>query len=366
MAMHSNPPIQPCYCHASFLLNFDSDNEFEAELQDTLGPNVPIFESPHSGYDVHSVLKIITGKIPESKICTQKPCGVRSFASFVIDLKCVNFKDLAADDNGVWVTSFPRRMYEVCRKHGKIESLEHITKVPRGIKKQNIVTICRQYGKHQATPEFRRIITSVLDGNGITMDRAIVQYFFNGGIKVPVKIRSHGNSKSEERPYYRTQPSTIQAIKDECKTKTASMAYSDVFEAAGGISDCKSMSEEPRNKEQVYNARKNSKDTQSKDEIFDLLQLLKQHQSNEGAGFLREVVIGSTPCAVLASQKQLDNVLMFCCQRSNFSVIGIDAMFNLGDFYVTLTTSKPLSANHKEEATCFYRSFVYTYGTPLA
>ena len=235
-------------------------------MQDTLGPNIPIFVSPHSGYDVNEILKIITEKIPESKICTRKPCGVRSFASFVVDLNCVDLKDLAADDNGVWVTSFPRRMYKVSRKHGKIESLKHITKVPRGVSKHNIVTICRQYGKHQATPEFRRIITSVLDGDG----KAIIQYFFHGGKKVPVRIRSHGNSKRDERPYYRTQPSTIQAIKDECKTKTASMAYSDVFQAAGGINDCKSMSEDSRNKEQIYNARKNSKDTQNKDEIFDL------------------------------------------------------------------------------------------------
>ena len=68
--------------------------------------------------------------------------------------------------------------------------------------------------------------------------------------------------------------------------------------------------------------------------------LLKEHQSVDDGGFLREVLIGSTPCAVLASKRQLDNVVMFCCQPPQFSIFGIDATFELGDFYVTLTTYK--------------------------
>ena len=46
------------------------------------------------------------------------------------------------------------------------------------------------------------------------------------------------------------------AIKEKCKTMNASVVYNDIFEAAGGIDKCKSMSEEPRNKSQVYNASK--------------------------------------------------------------------------------------------------------------
>ena len=60
----------------------------------------------------------------------------------------------------------------------------------------------------------------------------------------------------------------------------------------------------------------------------------------EGGGFLKEVQIGSTPCAILASKQQLDNVVTFCCQPTQFSVLGVDATFELGDFYVTLTTYK--------------------------
>ena len=42
---------------------------------------------------------------------------------------------------------------------------------------------------------------------------------------------------------------------------------------------------------------------QDKDEIFDLLSLLKEHQAMEEGGFLEELQIGSTPCAILASKR---------------------------------------------------------------
>ena len=84
----------------------DSD-EFDPELtdlQEKLGPNIPIFGSPSSGYGVFDVLRIIQEDVPRRNLCTQKPCGVRSIASFVVDLESVDLKDLSADDNGVWVT----------------------------------------------------------------------------------------------------------------------------------------------------------------------------------------------------------------------------------------------------------------------
>ena len=266
----------------------DADSEVE-ELQAVLGPNVPVYGSPRCGYTVRELVSLVYKEDPELKVCTQKPTGVQTFASFIIDLKCVNLKDLAADDNGVWVTSTPRRMYELKWKHGVISSLRHISKVTPEIDKRNVIHICRQYGTHQATPEFRRIITTIIDSKGVTVPRAIVQYFFLGGKKVSAHLKPHGNSKHREQPYYRTQPSTLQAIKEKCKTMTASVAYNDVFEAAGGIDNSKSMSEEPRNKSQVYNACRSVKSErgQDKDEIFDLLSLLKEHQAMEEGGFLK-------------------------------------------------------------------------------
>ena len=69
--------------------------------------------------------------------------------------------------------------------------------------------------------------------------------------------------------------------------------------------------------------------------MFELLELLKRQQLHQASAFLREVHLSSSPSAVLATNQQLDNIVTFCCQefctrnRCNF---------NLGDFYVTLTT----------------------------
>ena len=162
----------------------DADSEVE-ELQAMLGPKVPVYGSPCSGYTVLELVSMVYEKVPELKVCTQKPTGAQSFASFIVDLKCVNLKDLAADDNGVWVTSTPRRMYELKQKRGVIYSLRHIPKVTPEIDKCDVITIRRQYGTRQATPEFRHITTTIID-KGVTISRAIVQYFFHGGKKVPV------------------------------------------------------------------------------------------------------------------------------------------------------------------------------------
>ena len=109
------------------------------------------------------------------------------------------------------------------------------------------------------------------------------------------------------------------------------MVYADVFEASGGIKGSKSISEEPRNKAQIYNTQKEcrNKDVHSKDDIFDLLEQLKTHQSEEEGGFLRirEVVTTSTPSVILASRIQLENSVTFCCQPSQLRILGVNATF---------------------------------------
>ena len=112
-----------------------------------LGPNVPVYGSPCCGYTAHQLVSMVYQEDPELKICTQKPTGVQTFASFIVDLKCVNVKDLAADDNGTWVTSTPRRKYELKQKHGVICSVKYISKVTPEVR--DVITICRQ---HQGTP----------------------------------------------------------------------------------------------------------------------------------------------------------------------------------------------------------------------
>ena len=67
------------------------------------------------GCSALQILQIALGKTPSSKLCTRKPCGVRSFSplNFVVDLRQVSIRDLHADDDGSWTASSPRHKYVV-------------------------------------------------------------------------------------------------------------------------------------------------------------------------------------------------------------------------------------------------------------
>ena len=89
-----------------------------------------------------------------------------------------------------------------------------------------------------------------------------------------VTIPSHGNSLNSKL-YYRTQHSTIQSMQDSCSSKSVSLVYDELFEKAGSLDHSTSVSAEPRNRMQIYNARKHvhnsGEKVGKKDELFDLL-----------------------------------------------------------------------------------------------
>lgn len=45
---------------------------------------------------------------------------------------------------------------------------------------------------------------------------------------------------------------------------------------------------------------------------------------------------------LLCYDSQLKDLERFCCNESHFSILGVDATFNLGDFLVTITTYRQL------------------------
>ena len=114
--------------------NSEIDSEVD-ELQKVLGRKVRVYGTPRQGYSAQELLDLIENTPP----ATEKPCGVCTFASFIVDLNCINLKYLPADDNGVWVTASPRRKYEVKRIHGTVVSMKHVT--TSGTDKSNVVSV---------------------------------------------------------------------------------------------------------------------------------------------------------------------------------------------------------------------------------
>ena len=77
--------------------------------------------------------------------------------------------------------------------------------------------------------------------------------------------------------------------------------------------------------------------------------MLKEDARNPDTAFVRKVDNSSDPCVVLASNQQLQDV-EWCTNPAKFSVLGVDATFNFGKFYVTLTTYHNLLLRTKENS----------------
>ena len=46
----------------------------------------------------------------------------------------------------------------------------------------------------------------------------VIQHVFFSGEEVPIALPSHGNSKKNKRPYFRTQKSTLDDVKENIDT----------------------------------------------------------------------------------------------------------------------------------------------------
>lgn len=285
-------------------------------------------------------------EMPE-KICNQRPVGVRHNAVFVISLEKVNMQDLTADDNGSWEVCSPRRKYSVERD----SSTGYVLSVKEAVKDaDNVYTLIRQYGTHKASKkekgvEFKRIISTLKDPNDTLAPLAVLQYFFKGGKEEDIVLAPHRNARGiNKRPFLRTAASVLQDIKKHCFTKKPKVLYDESFEKSGGLLGSSSTSSEPRNPKQVYNARADTLSKQKdkgedKDEIFQLLMKLKEDNCSEG-GFIQEVTFTSTPEVIVAFDQQVNDIVRFCTNAQRFSILSIDPTFNLGKFFVTVTTYK--------------------------
>ena len=82
---------------------------------------------------------------------------------------------------------------------------------------------------------------------------------------------------------------------------------------------------------------------QSRDILLEAMEKCKcKCKCKSKDGFVREVVGAPEPVAFLATDRQLKDIELYCAQEGSFSILGVDATFNMGDFSVTPTTYRPL------------------------
>ena len=109
------------------------------------------------------------------------------------------------------------------------------------------------------------------------------------------------------------------------------------------------ISEVPRNRQPIYVIKRRNvaashcsiDGVTSGSEVYDIISIFNEHQRRKDKGFIRDYKLAPLG-VVLASEKQLHDIVRFCMSPDQISILGIDSTCNIGKFDVTHTTYKHL------------------------
>ncbi|XP_067024049.1 uncharacterized protein [Acropora muricata] len=260
----------------------------EEKENDDPDDSQPILERAIKGFTVERLFNIIVGgDVPKKKMCKRVPRGVRKHATFFVDTSSLE-ADIVnyGDDNGSWTGhTKPRRTYQVEIDDDTGMSLTEECQSETQELEENIFTLCRNYFPHAHTPQFRKMIATVQDCRGNVLPLAVVQYYPEEGVEVPVKLAKHGNAKEENStPYMRTSRHVLDKLKKKCAAKTCRKAVEECFQEGGGTSGIKAAADVPANRKQAHNLHyQMGKESQihggkqsRRHEFYDVLELLNQ------------------------------------------------------------------------------------------
>ena len=106
-----------------------------------------------------------------------------------------------------------------------------------------------------------------------------------------------------------------------------------------------SLAKVPRNRKQAYNRKQVSikkprSKTAQRHESYNNLELLNEGTFVRDFSFAKSSMKTTQPGSFQATSFQLEQLSRICASHKNGSVLGVDATFNCGNFYVTLTSFK--------------------------
>ena len=192
----------------------------------------------------------------------------------------------------------------------------------------------------------RSIFFLLEKGQGIVNSTCLLQYTLTDKDceELHFDVPAHGNSKSGKKPFYATQKSTMEAIKKELATSSASVALKNVSASAGGVLATREPGELPRSKKQLYDLKNKIK---KGDQVGELLQYAKH---------LEEPIIlehHDVPedLWVLSKPHMTVDLSRFCTSEMRSHPLNVDPTFNFGIFEVTPFAYKHLFLKSKRTDT---------------
>lgn len=293
-------------------------------------PELPVFNSGRkTRYTVGEVAKILLQNTTSLQKCTKTPLRVRKNLSFLVDIsQYKSWEDIKSDMNGSYIHNLRTGTWTLdVGKDLDVEILEK-RKVELQIEsnfhlhinsKRNAFGLCRSI-----------FFLSNQDGDIINLTCLLQYHIDNENCEELVfDVAAHGNRKRGDKPFYPTQKSTMQAIKQELSMKSASGVYKTVCSSSGGIKSARQPGEFPRSRQQIYDLK--SKLKRSADEVEELLLyskiledpiVLEHHDIPEDLW-------------VLGKQHMCNDLARFCCSEIMSYPLSVDPTFNFGRFEVT-------------------------------
>ena len=308
--------------------------------------NLPIYESGKKrGIETKSLLNDLLSKDKSSpQVCQRMPLGVTQSLVFLLNLeKFSSEKDILCDGNGIWAQTSTKV------KYFKRIGTEYNLSNEQCYGDSAFIKTKRLSYKHSTSQDFHRVILFVWLHNGVDEEIhkvAFLQYFFEGE-EHAVKAPPHGNSKTSV-PFHRTCESTKNAIKSQItgqKFVSPKNTVHEILKERGGIENIQLPGEHVRNRKQVSNFSYHSE--KSSDPVLELMELCKSQTYKPESVFVRDVTSSPELSVFLASEQQLLDVKRFCTNPKEFCVLGVDATFNVGQYYLTLTTYRNLLLSNK-------------------
>ena len=136
------------------------------------------------------------------------------------------------------------------------------------------------------------------------------------------------------------------------ETSTPKVAVGLLLEEKGGIKNVCSSGDIARDRQQATNLRRSVKEKEKKIAscsypLLTVIDRCKLEQRDPKLTFIREVSSAPEMLVILANGFQVDEVKRFCTNPAKFCVLGVDVTFNIGDYYVCLTTYRDLMLKTK-------------------
>ena len=165
----------------------------------------------------------------------------------------------------------------------------------------------------------------------------LLNYNFDGQ-PTRFKIKKHDNRSSSNMPHIRSKESTKLTVVENAKEFGPKRALFLVSKEAGCIIDTHSISSLPGNTKQIEYLTQKPSERVKKDPLASVLEL----QKTSFPGFIRDVVRNDLPTVMLFTARKLKNIVTFCFDErvNGVSELGVDVTFQLGHFYVLVTSFK--------------------------